>query len=29
MGKVPNAMVMTAIDSDGFFALLKERLGRF
>ncbi len=28
-GKAPNATVMTAIDSDGFFALLKERLGRF
>jgi purine nucleosidase len=28
-GKAPNATVMTAIDSDGFFALLTERLGRF
>lgn len=28
-GKDPNATVMTGIDSDGFFALLTERLGRF
>lgn len=28
-GKTANATVMTAIDSDGFFALLTERLGRF
>ena len=28
-GKTANATIMTAIDSDGFFALLTERLGRF
>jgi len=28
-GKAPNATVMTGLDSDGFFALLTERLKRF
>lgn len=28
-GRAPNATVLTDIDSDGFFALLTERLGRF